>query len=62
MADAQEELRGETKGKDWKMFPELFLTDKGAKIYDALNKHQEILRVVEKSCPPIFFFLNYIEN
>ena len=35
-------LEGETKGKDWKMFPELFLTDKGAEIYDALNKHQEI--------------------
>ena len=33
-------IEGETKGKDWKMFPELFLTKRGAKIYDVLNKHQ----------------------
>ena len=35
-------IEGEIKGKDWKMFPEHFLTKTGAKIDDALNKHQSI--------------------
>ena len=35
-------IEGETKGKDWKMFPVLFHTNTGAKIYEALNKHQNI--------------------
>ena len=35
-------IEGETKGTDWKMFPELFQTNRWAEIYDALNKHQEI--------------------
>ena len=33
------------------MFPELFLTDRGANIYDALNKHQEIGQESTKSLP-----------
>ena len=42
-------IEGETKEKDWKMLPELFLTKRGAEIYDALNKHQGIGQGYRKS-------------
>ena len=35
-------IEDKLEGKDWKMFPELFLTKTGAKIYEALIKHQNI--------------------
>ena len=42
-------IEGGTEETDWRMFPQLFLTDRGANIYDALNKHQEIGRESRKS-------------
>ena len=35
-------IEDKIEGTDCKVFPELFLTKTGAKIYEALNKHQNI--------------------
>ena len=42
-------IEGESKKTNWRMFPELFLTDRWAEIYEAVNKYQEIGQESRKS-------------